>query len=658
MDKKQGIKARAQAHREYQADLKNSEIKSQGTEETQSLDETNYIMSGAHILEEVENRYSNDRMMEARDGRARYIKSDRATKRRGLGAKLLVGIIATVLMGSAVAWALYQERYGLSTDVMDVNEYYATLGVEKDMFIILNNEVVDYTYIEQEGMHYLPYELVNNKLNPKIYWDYEDKLLLYSYPEHTETVQLNGQLNSSYEYHVAWLKGEELYISLEYIQEHTDLEWELYNAPNRLVINNNYEEYSVVELEKGAQVRYRGGVKSEILVELKAGAKLELLESGVEWHKVATQDGFTGYIPVKSSSEAEMDKRDSYIEEEIYERNLVDYKICMGWHQTTNMVSNNNIDTIVQDTDNMLTTIAPTWFFIDDTLGNIKSLASQEYVDRAHNLGMDVWATLNDFDGGIGSQAETYYALNSTAKRTWIIEQVMSEVLKYGIDGINVDIELVSKNAGNHFVQFLRELSIQCRANGIVLSVDNYPAESYNSHYEWAEQADVVDYIIVMGYDEYYNGSKQAGPVSSINYTKNGVTEMLKYIEAERLINAIPFYSRLWEEVDKTQAEIDASEDGDKQYLTKVSSASYGMEGAKEKVAQAGATITWDDVTKNNYASWTVDTKTYKIWLEDVDSTREKLAVMDEYNLAGVAAWKLGIEDSAVWDAMRQYLEK
>lgn len=656
MDKRQGIKARAQAHREIQTHMEES-VKNEAVQA--SLDDTHYINTNSEIFGEYEEKYTDTIQVNTYDGKARYNKGNRP-KRKGSWLKKIMGtcLLSMAVIG-LVGGVLYKERYGLSDEVMDINEYYsATDGTEQDKFIILNHEQLDYNYIVEGDMTYLPYRLVNNELNAKIHWDYNDELLLYSYPLETEIIDLNRELDE-HEVQVAIKVADELYISMEYIEERTNLEWKLYEEPNRIVINNNYEEYNTVNVVKNTQIRYRGGVKSGILSEISKGQQLELLEAGEEWHKVTTEDGLVGYIPVSSSGEFDSKQRVKKIDDEIYTRNLVDYKICMGWHQTTNTASNQNLDVVVNGTKNTITTIAPTWFFIDDTLGNIKSLASKDYVVDAHERGIDVWATLNDFDAGIGTHIETYYALNSTSKRAWIIEQVMEEVLACGIDGINVDIELVSVDAGNHFIQFLRELSIECRINGIVLSVDNYPPVSYNAHYEWSEQADVVDYVIIMGYDEFYGGSKQAGPVSSITYTEDGITEMLKYVPAERLVNAIPFYSRLWEEVPKTDEEIAADAgSADEEYSTKVSSASYGMAGAKAKAAQAGAVTNWDYYTKHNYATWSEGSKTYKIWFEDEDAVREKLIVMDKYELAGVAAWKLGIEEMATWDLMLDYLEE
>lgn len=656
MDKKQGIKARAQAHKE----LYQNQEKLSATSEMEHLDETNYINTGSKVFDEYESKYEDVIHENASQAKAIYSGETRITGKMNGWKKMFIVLLILAVVAGIIFAVVYKERYGLSDDVMDVNEYYGTTDeFANDMFIILNNQQLEECYIEESGMVYLPYKLVNDYLNAKIYWDYKENLLLYSYEFETETIDLEQLEVEGYEHVVGILEGQELYVSMEYILTRTSLEYENYDTPNRLVINNNYDEYLEVVLKKDTQVRYRGGVKSEILTELEKGSSVELLEEGEAWHKVATDDGFIGYIPVDVVEQIVSNQRIKTYTEDAYAHTLVDYKICLGWHQTTNLTSNQNFEVIVEGTKGALTTIAPTWFFIEDTLGNISSLATQEYVDKAHDMGMDVWATVNDFDGAIGSQMETYYALNSTSKRQWIIEQLMEEVLKFGIDGINVDIELVSKDAGNHFVQFLRELSIECRANGIVLSVDNYPAAAYNSHYEWSEQADVADYIIIMGYDEYYNGSKQAGPVSSISYTEDGITEMLKYVPAERLVNAIPFYSRLWEEVPKSEEELKAAEGSeDAQYLTKVTSASYGMSGAKAKAEQAGAITSWDYYTKHNYATWTEGSSTFKMWFEDEDAVREKLIVMEQYELAGVAAWKLGIEESSVWELMLEYLEK
>mgnify|MGYP000470729754 CR=1 FL=1 len=133
--------------------------------------------------------------------------------------------------------------------------------------------------------------------------------------------------------------------------------------------------------------------------------------------------------------------------------------------------------------------------------------------------------------------------LSYTSRRETLITQLIAEALRVGVDGINVDFEKISDKCGEHYIEFIRELSVKCRQNGLVLSVDNYVPKSFNTQYDRKEQGIVADYVVIMGYDEYYAGSPEAGPVSSYNYVKEGITETLKEVPAEKVISGIPFFT-------------------------------------------------------------------------------------------------------------------
>ena len=139
--------------------------------------------------------------------------------------------------------------------------------------------------------------------------------------------------------------------------------------------------------------------------------------------------------------------------------------------------------------------------------------------------------------------------LSSTGARQNLENQLITSALKVGLDGINIDFESLSEDVGIHFLQFLRELSIQCHENNLVLSVDNPVPENFTSHYDRAEQGKVTDYVIIMGYDEHYVGS-EAGSVASLPWVEQGVKDTLTEVPAERTILAVPFYTRLWKTTD------------------------------------------------------------------------------------------------------------
>ena len=141
---------------------------------------------------------------------------------------------------------------------------------------------------------------------------------------------------------------------------------------------------------------------------------------------------------------------------------------------------------------------------------------------------------MRDFDGGIDSPEETYQLLSSSLARKTLIDNLMMQVQQYNIDGINVDFEKVSEECGEHFIEFIRELSIECRRNQKVLSVDNYVPMGFNSHYELEEQGKVADYVIIMGYDEHYAGSWESGSVASIDYVENGIRQATRMCQQRK----------------------------------------------------------------------------------------------------------------------------
>jgi spore germination protein YaaH len=181
--------------------------------------------------------------------------------------------------------------------------------------------------------------------------------------------------------------------------------------------------------------------------------------------------------------------------------------------------------------------------------------------------------------------------------------------------------------------------------------------QAYNQQYHREEQAVFADYVVIMGYDEHYAGSPEAGSVSSYDFVEQGIIETLKDVPAEKVISGIPFFTRVWQETPKTEAEL-AEQKGteDAEYSMNVESTAYGMSEVQSVLSQAGVTAEWDDVTRQNYATWEYDGSTYEVWLEDASSIQEKLQLMKNYGLAGTAAWRLGQETSDIWDVILQYV--
>lgn len=567
------------------------------------------------------------------------------------------------------------QRYGASNEKADLEQYYG-LDQEDEIAVVVNNEVVredSDTQTENsepapapgkvyDGQYYIEYSVVRDRINKRFYWDPNENILLYTLPDGNVSVEVGNSEytelteTKSVDYTILKTEGRTAYIALPFIQEYTNMEYEVYDDPGRAVITSEWGEIQTAEIKRDTQVRYQGGVKSPILTEISKNSKVVVLEDENDWMKVGTEDGFIGYVKTSTLSDMTTETTSREFEEPVYTNISKDYTVNMAWHNVSNSDANSYILETIAGTKG-LTTIAPTWFNLADTEGNISSLADADYVNYAHQSNLEVWAVLRDFHGGINSYDETYEVLSYTSKRTKIINQVIANAIETGIDGINLDFELVSTECGEHYIQFVRELSVRCRQNGLVLSVDNYVPQPYNEHYDIEEQGVVADYVVIMGYDEHTEGSYEAGSVASIGYLENGIEDALESVSAEKLIAGVPFFTRLWFETPKTEEEL-AEQAGTEaaSYPNKVTSSAYGMTEAAQVVADAGAQTQWDEETMQNYAEWEADGGTYKIWLEDDQSLEEKLKVIKSNNLAGVAEWSLGMEDSGVWDLILQYV--
>ena len=582
-------------------------------------------------------------------------------RRRRKRQRMIRFVLLIILIIAAIAGIILWKRYSPSKEQYDMKKYY---GIEKDgqVGITVDNKVVEAEGKLAGGKVYVAYNIVRDYINSRFYWDPNENVLLYMLPEDMISVDVGSKDYSiskkkkSEDYVILKTEGNTAYIALDFVQQYTNIDYEVSNNPDHVMIRTKWGKTDVATVKKNTQVRYQGGVKSPVLAELKKKDEVTVVESEQNWKKVRTADGVIGYVKNKTLKNEEKKNITRKFEEQDYSNISKDYTINMAWHNVTNQDANNAVAQRIAQTKG-LTTLAPTWIHVADTNGNISSIASADYVSYAHKQNVEVWMTVRDFDGGISSEKESYELLSYTSRRETLITQLIAEALRVGVDGINVDFEKISDKCGEHYIEFIRELSVKCRQNGLVLSVDNYVPKSFNTQYDRKEQGIVADYVVIMGYDEYYAGSPEAGPVSSYNYVKEGITETLKEVPAEKVISGIPFFTRLWKETPKTEEELKSDKGTDaEQYSTTVESDAYGMDNAQAIVKQAGVDTTWDKKAGQNYATWEADGSKYEIWMEDSKSIEAKLKLMKKYKLAGPAEWSLGQESSDIWNLIQKYV--
>lgn len=557
------------------------------------------------------------------------------------GRKRIKGIIIAAAAAGLVvivAAMFVIVRYTPTKEKMSGYKYFDIDKNTDKVLVMIDGKSYPDTGINIDGRLYLPQEFIADNINVGFYYDKESDATLYSDTSYIYAFKKNQNDYSddtgkiyTMDYSVIRDVDGECFIAWDYVAERTDCEYQYAPEPDRLNVTLKSEAKQCVTAGKKAAVRYRGGIKSPVLEYVSKGDRLEYVDDIDEWIKVTTVSGYTGYV-----KKSEVSDTFEYVREQkaVEEHNflLKNEKITLAWFQVSGTAGNSSIDNNMS-TISGVNVIAPTWYSVTDESGNMSSYASADFVSKMHQRGIDVWALVSDFDTNVDF-AQLY---SSKAARTNMVNKLVGEAKSYGFDGINLDYENIKSAYAKDYLQFVRELSVVCERNGIVLSTDNYKPEAYNRCYNLKEQSKFVDYVIVMAYDEHYAGT-DAGSVASLPFVKEAVEDTVQLVGKEHVIAGIPFYTRIW-----------TTTDGN------TTSRAVGMQAAIDQLNSDGQVALWNDDCGQYVASYTVGSSTRQIWFEEEKSIEAKMQVIQQENTAGVACWKLGLEKSTVWSVISQY---
>lgn len=546
-------------------------------------------------------------------------------------------VLLLILICAAAAGIWIGKKYMPTKEAADIRELFPAEG--NRVSVVLNEEVQEAEGLYEEEQIYLPLEWVNDNLNERFYWDSKEQLLVYALPDRIVYADEETMGNHG---HLLLIREDGVYLSAGLVANYTDIQTVYFENPavhdktddsisaKRIFINTIGEEEQWAVLRRGGSIRQKGGVKSPVITEVPGGTEVKIISEMDNWSYVRTDTGFMGYIQNRKLKDRTAVMPQSSFQAPVYESQSLGERVSLVWHQVTNQESNGKFDQMFDGVTGV-NVVSPTWFSLTDNQGNFSSLANKEYVQKAHSKGMQVWALLDNFSKDV----QTEVLLSSTSTRKKLISNLMEEVLRYDIDGLNLDFESLKPEAGVHYIQFIRELSISCRENGIILSVDNYVPSAYTEFYNREEQGIVADYVIVMCYDEHYAGGEM-GTVSSLSYVENGIKDTMEVVPKEKVIGAIPFYTRIW-----------TVKDGE------TTSRAVGMTAAQKWVDENQVSLEWQEDLGQYYGKLEgEDGSVQHIWMEDTRSLELKREAVDNSGVAGVACWKLGFEPDEIWDVI------
>lgn len=518
--------------------------------------------------------------------------------------------------------------------------------IDKIELVLNNNNVTSKlkqdVYMDQNGNIYLSEEDMQNYFDRYIRYDKETELLTTTSDkkvakmkkgEHTvdingSKVEMNGALTE---------QNGVLYLPF------SDLSRNVFNAEvsylsdeNIVIVESLDRELKKGDMAKNARVKSSAKYFSKTVDKVEKGEKVVVVSTDNGWSKIRTERGKIGYV--KEDTVANI----ITVRENMEEEKQVEGKINMVWDYYSQVAK---APDRTGETIEGVNVVAPAFFsFKEGGNGEIVDNAGQagrEYIEWAHENGYKVWPIFSN-----SSMLNTTSSmLNDEETRNELINVIVSLVEEYGVDGINLDFEHMKQEDKDIFSQFVIELAPRLRDMGKVLSVDvTAPdgAETWSLCYDRDVLAHVADYMVFMAYDQNGISSPEEGTTAGYNWVENNIKKFLgqEDVDANKLILGIPFYTRLWTE-----------RDGE------VSSRVVFTKDVDSRIPD-GVEKTWDDTLKQNYVEWSDNGATYKMWIEDETSIREKVKLANQYNLAGVSFWSKDREPDSIWSMISEELQK
>ncbi|QEK11369.1 glycosyl hydrolase [Crassaminicella thermophila] len=436
--------------------------------------------------------------------------------------------------------------------------------------------------------------------------------------------------------------NERPFVPINQIAEHLNIKYNFIEEKKLLLLENQYEKIITAKAAKdNVNVRFKPTSWSLEDDLLKENEKVEILKKEGKWIKILTPRGKIGYV-----KEYEL-KDEEEILGVVRENKPIwkpeKGKIMLTWEH----VHKSNPDTSIIGELKGLNVISPTWITLTDASGKINHKISKDYIDWAKNRGYKIWPVFtNNFDPKLTNE----FFKNPSAREK-AIDEVLKLVKENYLDGINIDFENVYLKDKEKLVLFVRELTSAFHENGLIVSIDvtvKGGSENWSQCYDRAALGEVVDYVVLMAYDEHWGSSPISGSVASMGWVEKGINGLLEEVSPQKLILGVPFYTRIWMEKPSVK-------NPDK---IEVKSKAAGMETINEILKINDIVKVWDEKSGQNYVEYNENDLVYKIWIEDGQSMKLRADFVNKYNLAGIGAWRRGFETEDMWNIINETLRE
>ncbi|MBM6618836.1 glycosyl hydrolase family 18 protein [Bacillus suaedaesalsae] len=519
--------------------------------------------------------------------------------------------------------------------------------------IIYNGKIHEEAIVSNDVI-YLPLAFIQKEMDPSVTLDKETNAIIITtkdkviqMPSESLTSFVNGA-GVNIEVPAMITKDNIAYVSYSTIQKYYPFEVSVLQETEAIHVIQNGDTRILGEVipsknEHEHRIRKNPTLTSPYFDTVKSEEIVTIEKEENEFYFVRKQNGIAGFI---HKDNVKVQKTETVVinrEETPRFSPTVKWPINLTWEA----VYTKNPDTNKLPALPGVNVVSPTWFSIKNEAGDIANLGSMEYMNWAKSKNIQVWGLFsNDFNPEL-----THNVLANFETRQAMIRQLLQYSEMYKLNGINVDFENVNLEDGKLLTQFMRELTPYMHEAGLTVSMDITfisTSENWSMFYERDQLASIVDYLIVMAYDEHWGTSPVAGSVASFPWVEQNLKSLLEVVPHDQVILGLPTYSRIWKEQDTEGGNIE------------VSSKAYSMNDIGAWIKEKQVTPVHDEKSGQMYAVYQDENEKaiYKVWIEDRDSLARRSQMVHHYNLAGVATWNRYFASDDAWSAIDESLKR
>lgn len=499
-----------------------------------------------------------------------------------------------------------------------------------------DNISTEYTPFVENGGIYISVDTISKVLDEYIYYDkVATKVIITTHDEVVKMKVDEYKLSNNLEIvdisTPARLIDSKPYIDINLLKDVYDIKVSYNEKTSTISIDKKDNGDYTIKYER-VKVYDDISTSSNILTTLSKGDKIIVYTESLNhsrWYKVKTENGIVGYITKNSVNIDKAYNEENNSEENI--KNSSNEKIVMFWQYGS------NLDTLGSKQEGV-NIVSPTWYELKNSTGEISSKYNSSYYSKAKEYGYKIWPIItNGIDSVNYSYDDTSNLLNSEKNRENFIKNLLKICKDNNLDGINMDFESMKVDDRELYSQLIKEMAPIFRKNNITLSVDMY----FVSYIDRKVVGKFSDYVILMGYDQRGTWSSEAGSISECKWVEKNVMSLINdsKIENSKIILGVPFYTRLW-----TQNNSNGN------LSTKI----YTMSNCIDFLKRYKLEATYDEASGQNYAEYTSGNLTYKLWIEDDTSMKNRVDIINKYNLAGISAWRRGLEYNSIWNVINE----